>query len=177
MNLDLSDKDKNFQLSRDIFIFSYLCGGINMTDICDLKDSDIINNKLVYTRNKTNTIITIPLCEQAIDIINNYKNYSDYLFPFLGNKPNRTKKQIYERKRKVIGIVNKDLKEIANILDIKENLTTYVARHSYATILKNSGVNISLISETLGHTDLKTTQIYLDSFSNEQIDRALKNLM
>ena len=57
------------------------------------------------------------------------------------------------------------------------NLTSYVARHSYATVLKNSGVNIALISETLGHSDLKTTQIYLDSFDNEQIDEAMKNLL
>ena len=57
------------------------------------------------------------------------------------------------------------------------NLTTYVARHSFATILKNSGVNIALISEALGHSDLATTQIYLDSFENSQIDDAMKNLL
>lgn len=56
-------------------------------------------------------------------------------------------------------------------------MTTYVARHSFATILKNSGVNISLISEMLGHTDLKTTQIYLDSFDNKQMDAAMSNLL
>ena len=56
-------------------------------------------------------------------------------------------------------------------------MTTYVARHSFASILKNYGVNVSLISEMLGHTDLKTTQIYLDSFENEQIDEAMSNLL
>ena len=56
-------------------------------------------------------------------------------------------------------------------------LTTYVARHSFASVLKKSGVNIALISEALGHSDLTTTQIYLDSFDNEQIDNAMKNLL
>ena len=54
---------------------------------------------------------------------------------------------------------------------------TYVARHSFASVLKKSGVNIALISEALGHSDLTTTQIYLDSFDNEQIDNAMKNLL
>ena len=54
---------------------------------------------------------------------------------------------------------------------------TYVARHSFATVLKRSGVNIALISESLGHTSLSTTQYYLDSFENEQIDEAMKNLL
>lgn len=56
-------------------------------------------------------------------------------------------------------------------------IISHTARHSYATILKNSGVNIALISETLGHSDLATTQIYLDGFENEQIGEALKNLL
>ncbi|WP_369689225.1 tyrosine-type recombinase/integrase [Butyricimonas sp. Marseille-P3923] len=54
---------------------------------------------------------------------------------------------------------------------------TYVARHSFATVLRRSGVNVGIISESLGHTDLKTTQIYLDSFENEQIDEAMSNLL
>ncbi|SBV94192.1 conserved hypothetical protein [uncultured Dysgonomonas sp.] len=56
-------------------------------------------------------------------------------------------------------------------------LITYVARHSFATILKRSGINVAIISEALGHSDLKTTQIYLDSFENSQIDEAMKNLL
>lgn len=73
--------------------------------------------------------------------------------------------------------VNSNLKLIAIQLGLNTNLTTYVARHSFATVLKKSGVNIALISEALGHSDLATTQIYLDSFDNEQIDDAMKNLL
>ena len=53
----------------------------------------------------------------------------------------------------------------------------HVARHSFATVLKRSGVNVAIISEALGHTSLSTTQFYLDSFDNEQIDDAMKNLL
>ena len=62
-------------------------------------------------------------------------------------------------------------------LNLSIPITTYVARHSFATVLKRSGVNISIISEALGHTNLLTTQYYLDSFDNEQIDAAMKNLL
>ena len=78
---------------------------------------------------------------------------------------------------KVLAKVNRELKVLASELEIEADMTTYVARHSFATILKNSGVNISLISEMLGHTDLKTTQIYLDSFENTQMEAAMSNLL
>jgi len=53
----------------------------------------------------------------------------------------------------------------------------HVARHTYATVLKRSGVDIAIISESLGHSDITTTQIYLDSFENSQIDKAMENLL
>jgi len=74
-------------------------------------------------------------------------------------------------------IIN-DLRLIRTILFFIAFLNiTYVARHSFASVLKKSGVNIALISEALGHSDLATTQIYLDSFDNEQVDEAMKNLL
>ena len=74
-------------------------------------------------------------------------------------------------------IIN-DLRLIRTILFFIAFLNiTYTARHSFATVLKRSGVNISIISEALGHTNLSTTQYYLDSFENEQIDEAMKNLL
>ena len=74
-------------------------------------------------------------------------------------------------------IIN-DLRLIRTILFFIAFLNiTYAARHSFASVLKKSGVNIALISEALGHSDLATTQIYLDSFDNEQVDEAMKNLL
>ena len=99
------------------------------------------------------------------------------IFPILDDNVHKTEIQKYNRKKKVLFKVNYSLKKIATLAGINANFTTYVSRHSYATVLKNSGVNISLISETLGHSDLATTQIYLDSFENEQIGEALKNLL
>ena len=72
---------------------------------------------------------------------------------------------------------NHALKRIGERLGIQINLTTYTARHSYATVLKRSGVNTAIISESPGHSSEKVTQIYLDSFENSQINEAMKNLL
>ena len=74
-------------------------------------------------------------------------------------------------------VVNKDLKEIAGSAKIDFNITTYVARHTYATIMKRSGASTAVISESLGHDSEKTTQIYLDSFENKILDEANKAIL
>jgi len=181
MEIDLSKEKFYVQFSRDIFIFSYLCGGVNISDIACIKISNLIDNKLVYIRKKTKKKISTPLSDEALQIIQKYAagktKPSDYIFPVLDDKIHKTEVQKTNRIHKVMGTVNRKLKEVATLAKVNANLTTYVARHSFATVLKNSGVNIALISETLGHSDLATTQIYLDSFENEQIGEALKNLL
>lgn len=172
-------KQQYVQLSKDIFIFSYLCGGINFTDIANLTKDNIIEGKrLHYILQKTGKLIKLGLSEEALKIIKRYAVESKgYLFPILNAQLHKTPLQKQNRIHKMLGKVNKNLKLLAAQLGVEANLTTYVARHSFASVLKKSGVNIALISEALGHSDLTTTQIYLDSFDNEQIDNAMKNLL
>ena len=172
-------KQQYVQLSKDIFIFSYLCGGINFTDIANLTKDNIIEGKrLHYIRQKTGKLIKLGLSEEDLQIIRRYAVESKgYLFPILNTQLHKTPLQKQNRIHKMLGKVNKNLKLLAAQLGVEANLTTYVARHSFASVLKKSGVNIALISEALGHSDLTTTQIYLDSFDNEQIDAAMKNLL
>lgn len=172
-------KRQYIQLSKDIFMFSYLCGGINFTDIANLTKANIIEGKrLHYIRQKTGKLIKIGISEEAMKIIERYATESKgYLFPILNANLHKTPLQKQNRIHKILGKVNINLKLIAAQLGVEGNLTTYVARHSFASVLKKSGVNIALISEALGHSDIATTQIYLDSFENEQIDAAMKNLL
>lgn len=166
------------QLSKDIFVFSYLCGGINFTDIANLTTANIVNGRLEYVRQKTHKKIKIGIPSEAMKIIEKYTPESKgYLFPILDKNLHKTPLQKQNRIHKILAKVNKNLKLLAAELGIEDTVTTYVARHSFATILKKSGVNIAIISEALGHSDLATTQIYLDSFDNEQIDNAMKNLL
>lgn len=163
-------------LAIDVFVFSYLNAGINFIDIAKLKHSNIVESHLIYNREKTKKLINVPLQPKALEIIAKYQSdKSPYLFPIL-SPFHKTEVQIANRLHKVLAKVNKHLKEIGEKLNLPIPLTTYVARHSYATVLKRAGVSTSIISESLGHSSERITQIYLDSFDNEQIDEAMKNL-
>lgn len=164
------------QLAIDLFYFSYLSGGINFVDMAYLKADNIIDKRLIYNRKKTKKLIKLPMQEKALHIIDKYKSDNCYLFPVLSDF-HKTEVQKANRIHKVLAKVNKCLKEIGTELNLPIDLTTYVARHTYATVLKRSGVNTSIISESLGHSSEKVTQIYLDSFENSQIDEAMKNLL
>ena len=164
-------------LAVDVFVFSYLNAGINFIDIAKLKHSNIVDNHLIYNREKTKKLINVPLQPKALEIIAKYQNdKSPYLFPIL-SPFHKTEVQIADRLHKVLAKINKHLKEIGVKLKLPIPLTTYVARHSYATVLKRAGVSTAIISESLGHSSERITQIYLDSFDNEQIDEAMKNLI
>jgi len=167
--------------SRNYFLFSYYNRGMNFIDMAFLKWNAITDNQLSYTRRKTKETFVIGLLPPAIKILkyykNNYPSTSDfYVFPIL-NESHLTARSIDNRIDKVLKIVNKDLKKIAELAGINEKLTTYVARHSYATNMKNSGVPINIISESMGHDSEKTTQIYLESFGNKILDEANKAIL
>ena len=170
-------KNKYIQFPIDILAFTYYCGGINFIDIAHLTKQNIIEDKLIYTRQKTNKLIKIPLQEHAITIIKKYYNKeSPYLFPILSPQ-HITETQISNRIHKVISKVNMRLKQIGEELNLPIPLTTYVARHSQATVMKKAGIPTSIIKEIMGHSSERVTQIYLDSFDNEQIDNAMKKLL
>ena len=148
--VDNIGKRQYVQLSKDIFIFSYLCGGINFTDIANLTKANITNGRLHYIRQKTGKLIKLGISEEAMQIIKKYESESKgYLFPILNANIHKTPLQKQNRIHKMLGKINKNLKLIAAQLNVDANMTTYVARHSFASVLKKSGVSIALISEAL----------------------------
>lgn len=175
--LNFKSTNRYMRFPIDIFAFTYYCGGINFVDIANLTKANLIDGKLIYRRKKTSSLIKIPLQSQAQAIIDKYMTRdSTYLFPILSSD-HITETQKANRIHKVITKVNARLKQIGEELDLPITLTTYVARHSQATVMKKAGVSTSVIREIMGHSSEKVTQIYLDSFDNEQIDNAMKNLL
>ena len=161
----------------DLFAFGYFMGGINFVDIAYLKTDNIVDGRLIYTRRKTHKLIRLPLQPTAREIIDRYQQDGAlFLFPIL-SAFHKTEQQQRNRVHKVISKVNERLKEVGKELEIPIDLTTYVSRHSFATVLKREGVSTSIICESLGHSSEKVTQIYLDSFENSQIDAAMQNLL
>jgi integrase len=121
------------------------------------------------------------LLDPAIEILKYYNNIyyngeESYLFPIL-DESHDTPTKIDNRIHKLLRKTNKDLKIIGEKANIKGKLTTYVARHSFATILKYGGISTAIISEALGHESEKITQVYLDSFENNVLDEATKVIL
>jgi integrase len=166
--LDLSTKP-HLQLARDIFMFSFYSRGMNFIDIFYMKEKDIIDGRIEYSRRKTKKKFSIKITDEAQLIINRCSKHigpESYLFPVL--KPGNE----YKSYRTAVRNLNKYLKVVGNSIGLNVPLTSYVARHSWATIGKRAGIPTAIISEGLGHDTEQTTQIYLDSFPNEELDNA-----
>lgn len=173
----VSPKEFYKRLALDLFTFSYLMGGINFMDMALLTSENIVDDRLVYFRKKTKKLIKLPLQDRAMQIIRYYQTKDrKYIFPILFDTHVSELQKRY-RIHDVIADINKNLKSIGKELNLPIKLTTYVARHSFATVLKRSGVNTSLICEALGHSSERVTQIYLDSFGNDQMEDAMKKLL
>lgn len=162
--------------ARDFFIFSYLANGMNMKDIALLKFKNVDGEYLRFTRAKTIntnrtlssqiTIFIVPELEAILNKWkNNYENPDTFIFPILRHNLSFLEQQGLIRQ--FIKMINKYIKRIGHELGINKHITTYYARHSFATILKRSGMGTEVISESLGHSSLKTTFSYLDSFEDE----------
>ena len=131
--IDYQGKDMYTCLAIDLFAFSYFSAGINFVDMAHLKQSNIVDGRLIYTRQKTNKLIRLPLQPKAQEIIGKYitpsHNGQDYIFPILSSF-HKTEVQQRNRLHKVLSNVNKRLKEVGKELEIPIDLTTYVARHN-----------------------------------------------
>jgi integrase len=183
---DYNPKNSKEEMAKDYWIFIYLCNGINVKDLCLLKRKNIKDNVIEYVRSKTqrtkknNNLITISLKEKAIQIIEKWGQISldpeSYIFPHLKKGLSATdERKIYQQLTKTL---NKYIQRICTILDIKLKVTTYTARHSFATVLRNSGAPESMIGDALGHGgNSRVTKDYFAGFNEEIIHKATDSLM
>ncbi len=167
--------DRNEYLALNYWLFSYLCNGMNMADVANLKFSNIKQDNIEFIRQKTKDttkdktfikVLLTPEVQEIIDNLGNEQKPDNYIFPIysIGD----TEQVKFNRLKQHIKNTNKYIKRVAEKIGINENITTYWARHSYSTVLKRSGAPIEFIGEQLGHQDIKTTKSYLDSFEDEQ---------
>lgn len=145
------------------------CRGMNLIDLAKLKISHITGNRIHYGRSKTGDPLSLKISQELSDILSYYlkgKEKEDFIFPigYDGSSENYVHYESHRRR------INKSLKKIADDAGIQEKLTTYTIRHSWASIAKHLGVSTELISESLGHHSLRTTEIYLRDFPEETLD-------
>ncbi len=158
------------ELARDIFIFSYCTRGMAFVDIAYLKKTNIKDGAIHYARQKTGLVLSVKIEQNIRDILDRYAVYTKdtpYVFPILTSTDTY---ESYRQYRTAINLYNRQLKELSRMLSADCRLTSYTARHSWATVARKHNAPISVISAGLGHTSEKTTQIYLTSLENSAID-------
>ncbi|MGB5370239.1 MAG: site-specific integrase [Flavobacteriaceae bacterium] len=165
--------------SRNYFVFSFYTRGMNFADMMKLEWNAVDDDKICYTRSKTKGNFMVKILPPVREILNFYHKYSldtKYVFPIL-LKDDLTPSQLENRKHKTLQRYNKDLKEIAQICGIDKNISSYVARHSFANCLKQKGVATDIISESMGHQNLTITQAYLKELDSTVLDEASELLL
>lgn len=159
---------------RDYWLFLYLCNGINVADFVRLRFRDIVNGEICFVRQKTARTtrtrkeIRVVVTDRMLAIIDRWGNPpapDRFIFPVLDGSEDAMRQKL--KTQYFTRAVNKRMAIIGEDLGIG-NISTYTARHSFATVLKRAGANIAYISESLGHNDLKTTENYLASFEREE---------
>lgn len=152
----------------DLFIFCYLACGMPFVDLAYLTKKNIVGNEIVYHRHKNGVLVRVAITPAMRMLMRKYaQKKSPYLFPVLAAGRDR-----YEDYKSALHAHNSLLKTIGVQLGLHTQLTTYVARHSWATEALRQNIPVAVISQALGHTSEKTTRIYLDSLDQSVLNRA-----
>lgn len=167
-NLELPRGSK-MDFARDMFMLSFYLRGMSFVDMAFLRKKDRADNHVTYRRRKTGQRLDIAWTKEMQSIVEKYPpNPTQYLLPILTN-PLSDERIAYRNRASCI---NRQLKTIARMTNLKIPLTLYCARHSWASAARTKGIPVSIISEGMGHDSEATTQIYLAFLETSVIDRA-----
>ncbi len=173
--LDLSGKP-TLETARDLFLLSFYLRGIPFVDLIRLRKSDLSRGMLRYRRSKTGRLLTVEVEPCAQEILRKYANKASgsiYLLPVLTKEGRGGYRQYQNALRRY----NLHLHKLSALLGLKTHLTSYVARHSWATAAYRQGIPVAVISESLGHSSEKVTYTYLASFDNRTLSRANREIL
>ena len=165
-------KEQSFHArARDLFLFSIMAMGIPFIDLAHLKKTDVKDGQIVYNRKKTGRRVTVKmeLCMQKI--IDRYNDDdSPYLFPLLQSGSGREYHALLCR-------YNRALARLSSMAGISTKLTSYTARHTWASLAYQNGVELAIISQALGHSNPITTSLYLKEIDDSAIVQANRRLL
>lgn len=166
LDLDLKKK-KRLDFARDLFLFCFMACGMTFVDLAHLTRSNINGNLLVYRRVKTNMEIRITITPGMKYLLEKYADpNSELLFPIL-----KSRDVSYETYKVALRTYNRRLQKIGSMINCPINLTSYVARHSWAMCAKEMGVSVALIGQALGHRTEHATVYYLSDLDQWIMDR------
>lgn len=172
--IDLSG-NKPLAYARDLFLFSFYTRGMSFVDMAFLKKSDIHDGFLQYVRHKTNQYICIRLESCMTVLIDRYHHDSQpYLFPIIKTKNGSGE---YRQYQNALCYYNKQLKRLSALLHLPSTLSSYTARHTWATLARNYNIPLPVISAGMGHSSTAITQIYLATLDRSLVDEANSTIL
>lgn len=169
--LDLGGS-QSLELARDLFMFSFYTRGMAFVDMAYLRKDDIRDGVLRYDRRKTGQCLSVrvePCMKSVMDRYADRAGRTPYVFPILTSMDPAT---AYRQYCVALNYYNRRLKLLSDMLGLEASLSSYTARHSWASVARNHNIPVSVISAGMGHTSEHTTRIYLTSLENSVIDDA-----
>lgn len=163
-----------------LWLFSYYCNGMNFKDMAHLRRSNIQTDVITFVRQKTlRTVreikpIVVPIRNEILEIINQYGNHAPYIFGVINDEMSAQEK--YRKVQDWVKLTNKYVNQVVGRMNIKGRITTYAARHTFATALLKAGADLKIIQQSLGHRSISTTEAYLADIDIEEAKKFSKLL-
>lgn len=163
---------------RDLFLFSFFALGMPFVDLAFLRKSQIVDGNIVYYRHKTGQKVTVKLEPCMCDIIRRHHvPNSEYVFPLFTKSKDKGPQLVYDSYKSKICYYNRILNELGKEAGISSKLTSYVARHTWASVAYEQQVDLPVISKALGHTNSQITQIYVKELNNDKLNKANEKII
>jgi tyrosine site-specific recombinase len=169
----LCQGNKELQRTRGLFFLMFLLRGIPFVDLAYLKKHDIDGNTITYRRRKTGKLLTVTLVPEAMKLIKRYMNTdpaSPYLFSIITSDEGT--EDAYREYQLALRNFNHQLLVLKQVLGLVSDVSSYTARHTWATMAYYCEVHPGIISEAMGHSSITVTETYLKPFKNKKIDEA-----
>lgn len=178
--------------ARNIFLLQYYFAGTRISDMLLAQKKHFVSGRFIFRTKKTEVPRNFKIAEKAAKILDQYlpnlENPDDFVFPFLPEHAKDLLKRIDKNDIEASDIldkmiesktttISKHLKQIAMKLEIKKNISTHVARHSFADQARKNKTDVYAISRALGHSRITVTEDYLDSFDTDAIDDVIDSVM
>lgn len=183
---DSKPKTVEQQKAKDFWFFSYACNGMNIKDIALLKNENIQEDKIIFYRAKTiNTSktdlkpVVVYLNDFSKSVVSRYGNKSinkdEYVFPIISDKQSEITN--HNKIKNFTKFINQNLKKLAILEGITSEISTYWARHSFATNSIRNGASMEFVMEALSHNNMKTTIGYFAGFEDKDKKEFMQKLM
>ena len=170
-NTDFSVLTLRQQHVLTYFLLMFMLRGMPFIDLAHLRKSDLRNRRITYRRHKTGKLMVVDVPPDAMRLLQKYRDKTDseYLFPLLHG--GLFMEEHHHRYQETLRHFNRELARLMKQLLPGVSVSSYTARHTWATLAYHSGVPVGLISQSLGHSSIRVTMTYLKPFDAEVIDR------